>query len=95
MSHVNSPEVGQHVVVTQQIPQLKNTWTTTVTGEVIGLEQQKTGSWFVDSKAGKLWLDRLTLKKDDGEIVTLNLDQFSHIEILPVEASDQEADSEV
>ena len=29
------------------------------------------------------WLDRLILRKDDGEITTLVLDQYSHITIQP------------
>ncbi len=70
---------GQRVTVTHQIPQRARVWTTQVTGEVVKYEQKKTGSWFAHSKDDKLWLDRLTLKKDDGEIVVCNLDEFSHV----------------
>ena len=38
-------------------------------------------SWFAHSKNDRLWLDRLVIKKDDGEITTLNLDEFSRVEI--------------
>lgn len=50
-------------------------------GTVIEYGQQQTGSWFAHSKCDKLWLDRLTIKKDDGEITTLNLDDNSVVEI--------------
>ena len=36
-------------------------------------------------KAG-LWLDRLTLRKPDGELITLNLDEYSVVEIEPAAA---------
>ena len=42
----------------------------------------KTAAWFARAKAEKLWLDRLTIRKDDGEIVVCILDGYSHIEIL-------------
>ena len=76
---------GNVVEVTQQIPQRDETWTTTTRGTIVKYEQTKTGSWFAHSKDDKLWLDRLTLKLDDGEIVELNLDKYSHIQ--PVDAS--------
>ena len=71
---------GQRVTVTHQIPQRERVWTTQVTGDVVKYEQKKTGSWFAHSKDDRLWLDRLTLRKDDGEIVVVNLDEFSHVE---------------
>ena len=72
---------GVRVKVTQQIPARDYTWTTGVSGTVVGYEQKQTGSWFAHSKNDKLWLDRLTLRKSDGEITTLNLDDYTHIEI--------------
>ena len=42
--------------------------------------QAKTGSWFAHAKDDQLWLDRLELRLDDGEITVLNLDQYSVIE---------------
>jgi hypothetical protein len=72
---------GTRVTVTQQIPARNHTWTTKHTGTIVDFGQQKTGSWYAHAKDDKLWLDRLVLRKDDGEILTLNLDDYSHIEI--------------
>lgn len=73
---------GDRVVVTQRIPQRNRVLAAEpVVGEVVCFEQIKTGSWFAHAKDEKLWLDRLTLRKDDGEIVVLNLDHFTHIAI--------------
>lgn len=72
---------GQRVVVTQQIPQRDEVWTSQTAGAVVRYEQRKTGSWFAHAKDDKLWLDRLTLRKDDGEIVVFNLDPYTHVEL--------------
>lgn len=71
---------GQRVRVIQQVPHRDEVWTTTTEGVITRFEQAKTGSWFAHSKDDQLWLDRLELRLDDGEIVILNLDQYSRIE---------------
>ena len=68
--------------VSQQIPRQSTTWTTSVEGVVRRFGQQKTGSWFAHSRDEKLWIDRLELEKDDGEIVVCNLDELSRVEII-------------
>ena len=74
---------GAKVTVTQQFAHRDpaKAWTNRVTGTVLEYMQKPTGSWFAHSKNDKLWLDRLVLKKDDGEITTLNLDDYTHLEI--------------
>jgi hypothetical protein len=72
---------GARVKVTQQIAARDHTLASEIRGTVTAYEQKPTGSWFAHSKDDKLWLDRLTLRKDDGEITTLNLDAASHIEV--------------
>ena len=79
----NQLKPGVRVKVTQQIAARDYAWSADVRGTVVGFEQKKTGSWFAHSKSDKLWLDRLVLKKDDGEITTLNLDDYTHLEIEP------------
>ncbi len=74
-------QAGDRVTVTQQIQ--NKGWMTSVTGTVQAVEQRKTGSWFAHSKDDRLWLDRLVLKKDDGEIVVCNLDAYSRVELAP------------
>lgn len=74
---------GQRVRVTQQIPQRDEVWTQAVEGVVVRADQRKTGSWFAHSKDHKLWLDRLLVRKGDGELVTFNLDAYTHVDVLP------------
>ena len=78
----NPIPAGTRVSVQQRIVQRDETWETTVEGEVISHELEPTGSWFAHGKNDKLWLPRLRLKKADGEITTLNLDDNSTITIL-------------
>ena len=82
---------GQRVVVVQQIPQREIVWTTRLVGTVLSYEQRKTGSWFARTKDDKLWLDRLTLRQDDGEMVVCNLDNYTHVEVV----ADASASAEV
>jgi hypothetical protein len=76
---------GARVSVTQQfghrIPE--KAWSEKVTGTIVDFKQKPTGSWFAHSKDDKLWLDRLKIKKDDGELSTLVLDEYSHIDVTP------------
>ncbi len=72
---------GARVKVTQQIAGRYYAWPTEVSGTIVSYQQRPTGSWYAHSKDDKLWLDRLTLRKDDGEITTLNLDEYSNVEI--------------
>ena len=76
-------EPSRRVTVVQQIPQRSRVWTIRVTGTVVRYEQAKTGSWYAHAKDDRLWLDRLVLRKDDGEIIVCNLDKYTCIEVEP------------
>jgi hypothetical protein len=82
--------------VTQQIAARKYSWANEVQGTVVSFEQKPTGSWYAHSRDERLWLDRLVVKKDDGELTTLNLDEFSRVDVeAPAStASTQEATEE-
>jgi len=81
MNTENPPfQIGQRVKVVQQIVQRDEVWTQETVGTIDKFEQKKTGSWYAHGKDDKLWLDRLVLRKDDGEIVVCNLDRFSRVE---------------
>lgn len=73
---------GQRVRVTQQTPRQSGSLTIAVEGVVVKFEQQKTGSWFAHARDNKLWLDRLEIRRDDGEQIVVNLDQYSRVEVI-------------
>jgi hypothetical protein len=73
---------GARVRVTQQIAARHYAWTSVIEGVIVEYAQRETGSWFAHARDDRLWLDRLVIRKDDGEITTLNLDDYSAVEIL-------------
>jgi hypothetical protein len=79
---------GTRVRVVQQIAARQYSWSSETVGTVTAHEQRQTGSWFAHSSNDKLWLDRLVIRKDDGEIMTLNLDNYSCVEVLEAPKSE-------
>lgn len=79
---IELPAPGTRVRVTQQMPQAAQVWVEPVEGVITRYRQAKTGSWFAHSRGDRLWLDRLELRLDDGELTVLNLDRYSVIETL-------------
>ncbi|MFA7237919.1 MAG: hypothetical protein WC058_13730 [Phycisphaeraceae bacterium] len=78
---IDTFKTGERVRITQQIPQRDgDCWTSILEGAVVRFEQAKTGSWYAHAKHERLWLDRLTIRKDDGEISVANLDRYTHVE---------------
>ena len=73
---------GVRVCITQAIVGREKTWTTRVEGTVISCKSEPTGSWYAHGKNGKLWLQRVQLRKDDGEITTLVIGPHSKVQVL-------------
>lgn len=88
MSQPNAPITtdslapGTRVRITKQVARQGNALTSSVEGTVLKAEQRKTGSWFAHSKDDRLWLDRLEITKDDGEIYVCNVDAHTVIEVV-------------
>jgi len=73
---------GQRIRVYQEIERREGNWVTFVEGRLLSVRPEKTGSWYAHGKDDKLWLNRIRLQKDDGEISTLAVDQYTRVEIL-------------
>jgi hypothetical protein len=82
MTTQNKIAPGTRVRITQQVPRQSGTMAITLEGTVVSMGKGKTGSWFAHGKDDKVWLDRIELRKDDGEMVVCNLDQFSEVEVV-------------
>ena len=80
--HTVEWQVGQRVRVTKQVARQQRVFTAAAEGVIEKHEQRKTGSWFAHSKDDKLWLDRLVIRKDDGELYIANLDSQTRVEVL-------------
>ena len=70
-------QTSQRVRVVQTVSERTQSWATQVEGTVLQVSQEPTGSWYAHGKNDRLWLQRLRLKKDDGEIVDLVIDEGS------------------
>ena len=73
---------GQRVRVTQQVAREGKALVSELVGTVVRRGQSKTGSWFAHAKDDKLWLDRLEIRKDDGEVCVCNIDAYSRVDVL-------------
>ena len=89
METIEQLKPGVRVRVIQQIRQQDRWLTAAVEGEVVSFMRKPTGSWFAHGKNRRLWLDRLTLRKPDGEEAELVIDEQTQLEIL--EGSDQQS----
>lgn len=74
---------GQRVRIVQRIARREGDWMVEVCGEVLSVDEQPTGSWYAHAKDDKLWLRRVRLRKDDGDITTLTVDQHTDVQVLP------------
>lgn len=72
---------GTAVCVKQQVRRREamGSYETEVVGVVEAWEEHPTGSWYAHGKDDKLWLRRLKLRKADGEITLLIIDNATQI----------------
>ena len=80
--NIDALQPGIRVRVTHTVRRTGADWNSSVTGEVLSCAEEDTGSWFAHGPRGKVVLRRLRLRKDDGELTTLTLDQRSLVEVL-------------
>ncbi len=70
---------GTPVRIKQLLERRGDSYETEVIGVVEAWEDQPTGSWYAHGKNGRLWLKRLKLRKADGEITFLVIDDRTFI----------------
>ena len=73
---------GQRIRIRQKIDRREGEWRAEVEGEVLEILEEPTGSWFAHAKDDRLWLRRIRLRKPNGEITTITLDQHSEVDAL-------------
>lgn len=73
---------GRKIRVLQRVARREGAWNSEIVGEVVEARQEKTGSWYAHAKDDKLWLTRIRLRKTDGELTTITVDQNTQVELL-------------
>ena len=81
------PKPDQAVRVIQTVTTREGAWRTEVSGTVVHCAPLPTESWYAHGKGDRYWLMRLRLKRDDGELVELVVDENTIIE--PIGAAKQ------
>ncbi len=70
---------GTPVLVVQRIHQTDPSWEARTSGVIDSWEEEPTGAWSAHGRNGKLWISRLRLRKADGELTTLTIDEQTRI----------------
>lgn len=79
---VDQIKPGQRVRIHQEIDRREGNWVNTVEGTVVAAQPEKTGSWHAHGRDARLWLNRIRLKKPDGELTTIVIDQHTRLELV-------------
>jgi hypothetical protein len=76
---------GTPVLVIQRIHQTDTSYAAETAGVIESWQEEPTGAWYAHGRKGKLWILRLRLRKADGELTTLTIDDQTRI--YPLEAA--------
>lgn len=79
MVTMNEIKPNDRVRITQTIRTREGAWQTQVEGTVQAVRDKPTGSWFAHGRNDKLWLHRILLKRDDGELTELVVDDETQV----------------
>ncbi len=70
---------GQRVKVVHTVIVGNKRWTTTTAGEVVRTERRRQGLHFRRNLDDKVYSDVIVLRRDDGELTTVTVDEFTEI----------------
>ncbi|MBX9792098.1 MAG: hypothetical protein K2Y37_24505 [Pirellulales bacterium] len=68
---------GDRVQITHQVKVGQRTWTTTTIGRVVRLDRRRHGLHFRRHGDDTVFSDVIVLERQDGELTTLTLDEFT------------------
>ena len=75
MNTATQLNLGDRVKVTQTVRWRHRAATSDVVGTVVSCGQDQTGNWFAHNPSGRYVLQRMVLRKDDGECVDLEINR--------------------
>ena len=70
---------GDHVELTHEVKVGFRSWTATTRGEVVRTDRQRHGLHYRRNRDEGAYSDIIVLRKDDGELTTVTLDEFSRL----------------
>jgi len=78
-----SLQPGDRVEVVHEVKVGFRQWLTTTQGTVVGKERRRHSLHFRRNYDDKVYSDVIVLKREDGELTTVTLDEFSELKKLP------------
>ena len=78
-----SLQVGDRVEVTHEIKVGFRNWNSKTIGTVVGKDRRRHSLHFNRNFDDKVYSDVIVLKRDDGELTTVTIDEFSELKKLP------------
>jgi len=73
---------GDRVELQHQVKVGFRAWTSTTVGTVVRAERRRHGLHHDRSRDDKVFSDLLVLRRDDGELTTVTLDEFSDLRLV-------------
>ena len=70
---------GDQVELTHEVKVGFKTWATTTSGEVVHVQRRRHGLHHQRNFDDKAFSDVIVLKREDGELTTVTLDEFSRL----------------
>lgn len=74
---------GDRVEIVHEVKVGFRTWMTTTRGEVVKTERRRHSLHFRRNYDDKVFSDMILLRREDGELTTVTLDEFSELRKLP------------
>jgi hypothetical protein len=74
--------LGDKIEVKHEVKVGFRSWTTATRGEVVGKERRRHSLHFRRNFDDKVFSDVIVLRRDDGELTTITIDEFSELRVL-------------
>jgi len=74
---------GDRVELTHEVKVGFNSWNTTTVGTVVKTERRRHSLHYQRNNDDKVYSDVIVLRREDGELSTVTLDEFSQLKKLP------------
>ena len=72
-------EPGDRVEVVHEVKVGLTRWPTTTIGQVVRVERRRHGLHYQRNRDDKVFSDEIVLRRDDGELTTVALDEFTAV----------------
>jgi len=74
---------GDKLEVVHQVKVGQRSWTTTTRGTVVSTERRRHGLHMARSTDDKVYSDIIMLRRDDGELTTVTMDEYTVLRRVP------------